>query len=753
LALLLYINGQLADLDAGTVIAQTRQVNDLNSLDNRQAGYTNKFSLPKTANNLRIMQFLTLVGNASAVPYQKNECSLYSASGECFVYKGWAVVTDGGSNYDVAVYDGIIDLYKAIENQTLDSVGLQELTHNKSVQGVRASWLNNLPYRYIIADYNGNNIPITATNNRINIDYLVPSVSVAWLWKKVFEKYNNNVQPTGSIFNSPDFKQLYMTFPKGQVRSDTNDVSLFKCEDYHFIQSNGNNWRIRKIYYCKFITTQQYASQWLANNGGIHIKVLAAASYKLKIKGKLYGHRDANAGIHKDSFIKIGKNCDNLQAYQVTANNIIDVFGATPYLIYGEDFEFTSNPFQLNAYDSICAIIGGQGTDSYELNENWPGDDLTIELVRVDPDNVDFSTVLTDFAIKDFLNEVVHRFGLTLYKDKYSNNYRFLTLQEQLQGADVVNWSSKFSSKTQENYIYGTYAQNNWFKYAYNDKESTHNDGALSISNVNLPDARDVIKSKIYSPERVPSLYLGENSNVYKLWEKEVVEDPQPNEPTVTYKPLDKRYYFLKTQQVSGTVNVTSALLGDLSNPTNTYYRETYSGLDFKSILERFYSPLSAILNNAVIITAQLWLTDVDIANLDFKKLYYIEQLANYYILNKVNNYIPGKITTCELVQVAYSTPPQVSAPAVFTIINIQRTGGLRAILSFTRTIQDYPCVIEHSLNGISWTSYSGANENLNSPYTTTQLSRGTNYFRISSYDYTNNTVINYSNSVSITIP
>jgi len=698
------------------------------------------------------MQFLTLVGNKSAIPYQKNECSLYSASGECFVYKGWAVVTDGGDNYDVAVYDGIIELYKVIENKMLNDIGLEELTHNKTVQGVKGSWAATLPYRYIIADYNGNNAPLGTGNNRVNIDYLVPSVSVSWLWKKIFEKYNNNVQPTGSIFNSPDFKQLYMTFPKGQERSEVNDVPLFKCSDYHFIQSSGNGIFSRKIYYCRFMTTEQYQSQWLSNNGGIHLKVLASASYKLKIKGKLFGHRDGNSGIHKDSFIKFGKNCDNLHAYQA-GNNIINVFNEQPYLIYGEDFEFTSNPFQLNAFDSICGIIGGQGTDSYELNEDWYADELTIELIRLDAESVDFSIVLSDFAVKDFLNEVVHRFGLTMYKEKFSNNYRFLTLQEQLQGADVVNWSHKLSKKTGENYIYGTYAQSNWFKYTYNDKESSHNDWAIGIANVNLPDTRDVIKSKIYSPERVPSLYLGQNSNVYKLWEKEVVEDPQPGEPTVTYKPLDKRYYFLKSQQVSGTINVVSNILGDLNNPTNGYYRETFSGLSFKSITERFYAPLQAILNNAVLVTAQLWLTDVDIANLDFKKMYYIEQLSNYYILNKVNNYIPGKVTSCELVQVAYSTPPPVAAPPVFTITGIQRTGGLRAIIYFTRAIDNYPCVIEKSIDAVDWMSYSGVSENLSSPYTTTRLASGTHYFRISSYDYTNSSVINYSNIFLITIP
>ncbi|MXN91289.1 hypothetical protein GR160_08610 [Flavobacterium sp. Sd200] len=661
MSLLLYINGQLTDLDAGTVIAQTKQVNDLNSIDNRQANYTNKFKLPKTANNMRIMQFLTLPGNASNVPYQKNECSLYSHTGECFVYKGWAVVTDGGDSYDVAVYDGIIDLYKAIENKTLADVGLQQLDHIKNVSAVINSWQNtSLPYRYILADYNGdtgltNGTPGN-TQPQVNIDYLVPSVNVAWLWNKIFEEFNNGIQPGGSVFLTQAFKQLWMTFPKGQVRTETSDVSLFKCADYHFIQSTSYPAE-RKTYYAKFISTSVYNSELLSNTGGIHLKVLNTATYKLKIKAKLYGHRDRASHIHKDSYLKIGKNCENIIATR-TGNNIINIFDQEPYLIYGEEFEATSNPFQLNAYDSICMVIGGQGTDSYELNENWPGDEFEAELIRTDPLSIDFSTALTDFSIKDFMNEVVHRFGLTLFKDKFSSDYTFLTLQEQLQAADVADWSSKFVKKVTENYTNGSYAKKNWFKYAYNDKESTHNDGYIGIENVNLSDTRDVIKSKIYSPERIPTRYLGYDSNVYKLWEKETVENPEPDEPTVTYKALDKRYYFINAAQNTNRPIIVRSNDLNIQSTTSAFYSESYYGLKFQEIINQYYAPLQSVLNRAVTITAQLWLTDVDIANFDFKKLYYIEQLSSYFLVNKINNYIPGKITQCELVRVQNSSIP-----------------------------------------------------------------------------------------------
>ena len=96
----------------------------------------------------------------------------------------------------------------------------------------------------------------------------------------------------------------------------------------------------------------------------------------------------------------------------------------------------------------------------------------------------------------------------------------FRTLKEQLEEAPKVNWSSRFISKTSENYLYGTYAQSNWLRYKYNDEGASYNDGYIDVPNKNLPETKNLIQSKIYSPEKNLVRYMGTNSRVYKLWEK-----------------------------------------------------------------------------------------------------------------------------------------------------------------------------------------------------------------------------------------
>jgi hypothetical protein len=46
----------------------------------------------------------------------------------------------------------------------------------------------------------------------INVDYLVPSVKVSYLWDNLFSTYGFTY--SGSIFSSPDFTNLYLTYPK-----------------------------------------------------------------------------------------------------------------------------------------------------------------------------------------------------------------------------------------------------------------------------------------------------------------------------------------------------------------------------------------------------------------------------------------------------------------------------------------------------------------------------------------------------------
>jgi hypothetical protein len=653
--MLLYINDQLADLDAGQVIAQTKQVNDLNSLENRQANYTNKFKLPKTANNTRIMDFLTLTGNESDVPYQKNECSLYSDNGECFVYKGWAVVSDGGDDYEAIVYDGIIDLYKKVEGKTLADIYLANYTHDKNIESVIASWTGAAPYIYILADYNGNTGDVATPQGPANIDYLVPAMRVEYLWQQIF--WGNDFTYDGKIFSDPEFKDLFITIPKG-AESAINPELLFESSDYSFksaktINDTGlfNSRPALNKFFAQFNDTTEYDTGSLSDTNRIQLKVTQAGSYLIEVRGTL-NTRAWKANTQNDTVVT---NADIYLALNATGTNALNTLPYGSYIgsnIKGGTAFTKGKIVYLNAGETLSVVIGPSqniANTTFIIN---PGNQLTIKLTKVDVNPIDFNDAFADFPIRDFIKEILHRFGLTMYKDKYADAYTFLTPKELIEETAVEDWSSKFGKKLSENYIYGSYAQRNWLRYKYNDKEESHKDGYIEVANKNLEESKNIIASAIYSPEQKKVNYLGRLTNVYRLWDKQITAADNDEPGKIEYKPLDKRYYFIKAVEVTNAnLNIYSGITHETAT-VNRFYRESYQGLSFGDVVQNFYWPLKKLLNKSRIVTAELWLNDTDIISFDFKKRYYIEQLGSYFLMNKINNYLPGKPVKCELIRI-----------------------------------------------------------------------------------------------------
>lgn len=745
----LYINGQLVDLNPDNVIAQTKQVNDLNNIEHRNCNYTYQFKVPKTAGNMRVFQFLTVTGNTSLAPYQKNECSLFSQTGECFIYKGWAMVTDEGNDYKVSLHDGVIDLYKAIENKSLSTLGLSDLSHSKDVPSVIATWEENLPYRYILADYNGN----TGSTNtgQVNIDFLVPSVNVAWLWGRIFQSLGFTY--SGAVFNTPNFKNLWMTYPKGISVTGENDHLVFASDDYRYRSiSPGGNIVANQHYYARILSTDTNELAQIDNE--IHMKFADTATYRVEVRGRLFGRKFSESGSEiRNARIRIGKNTEGqgsneIDDYDVPNAFVFDGVDTAINITHDTEFEVMTQPIALNAFDSLSIVIEATpdplpGGELFYLDN--PGlNRLDVKVYRIDPNEVNFETLLTDFSIRDFMTEVVQRFGLTMYKNKYEPDYKFLTLQEVLQTADVIDWSDKFSRKINENYIYGSYAQQNWLRYNYNDKESTYKDHYIDVQNVNLPETKDVIKSKIYAPEKETVTFLNRETNVYKLWDKEIVEDTDPGEEAIKYKSLDKRYYFMRCYGETKPITVESFELAQ-SQAASFYYRETFQKLSFDEIIKDYYLPLKQILDRSTIVNTEVWLTDTDIVNFDFKKLYYIKQLSNYYIVNKINNYISGRVTKCEMIRVLYA-PLGIVEPQI-TITGVT-TSSYFAIFRITVLfLTDYdagPLKLQISNDNVTWSTTIG--ENIFSPFTTSvsTFPDGTYWLRI--YDEVYNV---YSNVIS----
>lgn len=616
----LIINGVDIELSPNVNIAKTLQVNDIGSVSTRQANYTSTFSIPKTANNVKALNFLSIEGNVSNVPYQKNEAYLYSDSGECLVYKGWAVISETSNSFKCNIYDGIVDLYKRIENKTLSDLDITALQHEKTVANVLATQDLSKPYVYILADYNGK----VLFNNKINVDYLVPAVKVPWIVSKIeeFTGFTFN----GSFKTNPDFTNLYLTQPKptppilGSNVLSSTDVAPDRVQ---ILASE-----VPELY-PSFNSGTTIDNTVLAITGTSQTKIKAVKGVKIK----------AIFVINPDIAIPDG-----------TGNNYIPYakFNGQTFLCDGTTRIISANYILAQDEEIDFRLLFLSNPEDGFIYPTFTVPDFFVSatLTQFTNDAL-FESEFDGMQISQFMNELLWRFNLTIFKDKYSNSYTFKYLNEIL-NTPAIDWSDKFNGLESESYIYGNYGQVNYLKHKYDDQNSKYNDGTIEVANTNIPADKTIIQSVIYSPEYNLTTGIGFLSSVYKFWEKE----PKDN-GTVNYKPLANRFFFLRATPItfSPIKTLISETLEEEATITNAQ-REISARLSFSEIVPLYYNEIGALLNQSKVLNVNMRLTENDIVDMDFSKPVYIKQLGGSFMVNKINNFIPYKNTKVELIKI-----------------------------------------------------------------------------------------------------
>jgi hypothetical protein len=625
-----YINNERVDLKSAKDIALTKQVNDIARLDTRQSNFAHKFTLPLTANNIRVMRNCYVIGNQSNVPYQKNRFDLIDAeSGKHLVYNGWATISlSSDKGYDVNTYDGIVDFYKTIELLTLTDVGIADLNHTKTIANIVDSWDDSKEYKYILADYNGKKY--TALNN-LNADYLVPSARITYLWDRVHAFAGMSY--TGTTFLTEAFSNLYATFPK-PLPTDSPTLTLISEQDLGFTINQGPILVFYPICFPALFDTAQANN--LPNPNSSRITFEIDGAFRLRASGTLYFPSGASTGAVKWTHYSSSFSIISQGSINGTIGGFVDIL--------------------VSAGDILVVEIGS-------FFDFWVGN-IRTSLYYITGYSVNFADALVDFKAKDFVNNIMQLFGLTAYKDPYSNTIEYLTLDEILQNTEVLDWSDKFISKTNEAYILSGYAQKNNFRYRYNSDNQEFNDGSIYINNENIKDETTIVTTKFYSPEFSTAPFLGTEINVFKFWDKEIKDDGG-----IDYKSLSGRYYLLRSEDYPwGTPNtIESEALGTSATfataPIANYFR-----LKMQQIIYDNYAPIGSILDKSKIVLANLWLTPSDYENFDFKRLVYIKTLGSYFLVNKITNFIKGTPTKCELIEVDYFTELDVTEPIDYTI-------------------------------------------------------------------------------------
>lgn len=599
----LWLDGVSIDLYQDTNIKHTLQINDVAEVKDRQASYTNSFKLPKTPKNVRVLDSLGIHSSTSNIPYLKPD-ALLKIEGFDFLTQAWVQITSTDDEYSVSIYSGIIEFFKFFENKTIGeelSADLTEINHNKNLATVvNTQNDDSLKYVYLFADFNGRTHR-KSNSNVVNIDFVVPSVPVSYLFDKIHVKAGYTYE--GSFLALDDFTNLYISYPKAP-EDDGSTVYFEDAKSVNFT-SPGN----------------EDSLGFTFNNGGVNgIKILEKSNYNIKANGI--------AGLNEP---------------------IPSGMGTLSYKFY---YRINSNPPVLipNNLNDILVLENGDVIDFwYDVDTDWNGS-VSMSLIIKKTEDIS-SEEFSDLKITDFLKDIYNNFGLTPIVDNVNKNVKYITNTERFKEAETENWTKYLVSIDNETYKFGTYAKNNLFRYKYNDQEETHSDGSIIIDNKNLEEEKTVFTSFTYSveKERLSDFYvngsLTQKVSIYKLYEKE----PQDGSTELKYKPLSKRYFYLRMKKVNASVIIGSDIQ-DLELPNSIIKFGEFKDLNMNDIIGRYYLNFKNVINQSVIWNVTLNVPYPKLLKLDLTKVLYFDQLQQYCFINKIT--FDDSKTTAELVRI-----------------------------------------------------------------------------------------------------
>ena len=603
----LYINGKRIQLEKGSV-AQTFQINDIGDVKDRQASYSNNISIPKTLQNVQAFEMLGLFASRTNLPYERVNV-VYSFGGIEIISKGKGIIKESSSSYKMVVYSGVVDLPDLLTGKTLAGLDLSQYDHTLNEAFFFDNIDNTEGVTYALANY-----CFGKQNPNYIISEMNPSLFINDIWERIFDRIGATY--SGAVFSTEEWLSRVMTMTKGYARGSSFEQVLignyprtdeidqtvnYPSQTFDFLLQtivSNQDGVMRVSSDVDFVTTNYQALQLLVlKNGAAYDGVLTPVND---------GSNTVSLGIDSDI---------NLNEGDVVQVMIRGTYEEITYTQYKLKYTATS-------YTSFSYI-------NYNID-------------------IEMSSLIGDMTLSDFMKDQMQRFGLIFRPSKsILNHFEFMRLEDLFSDQEnAIDWSDKLVSET-KSFFESEYAQQNKFKYKYDSSESNESkswaDGVLGINNVNLPQYKTVATSAFNATETL--------NNKCQLNNWSLQEDTEA--ASTDLNPNEDSPRIFKITPVDETISYSFVDNGfSQSSYLGTLNKLNFDALRYDLELSRNYPLFSGVVDVYDKKVVRLNLNAVDINNLDFFKLYYFKQLGGHYYLNKINKYIPDKITQVELVRV-----------------------------------------------------------------------------------------------------
>jgi hypothetical protein len=230
----------------------------------------------------------------------------------------------------------------------------------------------------------------------------------------------------------------------------------------------------------------------------------------------------------------------------------------------------------------------------------------------------------------------------TIYFWSYENLYDSIPIAR--------DWSDYLSERDDESeFKFGDYAQNNYFKYKESEDVIIGNGtGIMQINDQTRPKEKDILELPISTCDEIIATTTDPITISRIAFNEYDAEASAP--PTVIYKSLksiDPRIVYVK--EATGITFKIYDGLGGHSDVADCKIA-TSSSIAFSSLVVN-YAGLSRLLTKTNLRRAKFNLPVYEVAGLKHYIPVYLSQYKAYFYVNKISNYVPGKLCIVELIK------------------------------------------------------------------------------------------------------
>lgn len=589
----LYINGSRADMDGGTSISLNYKSNLLTDISKIVSNNSYTIKLPKTANNLRIIECAHIPSAVTNFPYLKHAGTLVRDGVE-IIRDANVVLLSVGEQIEIALSWGNVMNFDTLVN---DGKSLQDLSYGMVAGVDYTNWV-----KQSVQTPQFPKIEYGFKDKETSVWYH-PVVTVKWIMDKIASEYGITFEfPDDRVEMMERMKIPLLTRKDAQKQIDENTkiamVSGFREEtdglDRYFWLTFKSLWS--ETFYIELL-------QDALNYKGIRPKF---SNLKLGLKFTCSFTITGSSWFHDGIYIYLVNDSTKEKIGEFFSDEVEDLGNGA----YHYTFDIEGDVEGLSIDSCYSFFIGSSRTGVLSnLNGTFTFSPYATNVEIGDNAMSRFYYVpnLPDVKQVDFLKAIATMLGVFAVPTE-TDHIKFVSFDTLVQNkSKSVDWSGKllqaYFDKTPQkiSYTLDNFAQHNLFKYKEDDDVKGYYDSEIMVESETLDYERDVIE--------LPFAACDTKNGVASI-------------PLYSYGSDGELEY--DDGAAPRIVLLSGTFLG------------VFVGLEWNTLLSEYYSQYKSLVNRPRVIVEYVRLSSVELQTLDLTVPVYLSQYGSYWAVINV---------------------------------------------------------------------------------------------------------------------